>query len=254
MAGHDDRGAFDYPDADLDDLPIRGFGRIPAKRGRAGLFNLRRVANAGNQYDYFYNAHHRMKKPGVSGLGAAGVWSILTGKGSEWYSHLDQVQKSLAVLNAEVGVIGQSVWDAVVESVRAGVSAGAPYIRDFASVQDQVTSFLAGDSSSYSIRVSDTYVPSDDAISRAEATATEIRAMVEYVKGVDAQVKAEADAAAAKRKADLSKSTLQSPADVGEEVFKQQVAAQAAAIGGWSVGVLAIVAVGLLGLGLVMRK
>jgi len=171
----------------------------------------------------------------VAGLGAAGdVMDILFGKPQSWYTAINQIQKDLAILLAEVTAIDSSNWNATsgeLSKVGAAAAVGLPYFYDHSWTTKEITQRIQ------SIIVTDNHVPSDSDIAFAKQRLGEIRSQVEFVKKVAPELQPQIAADRAKAEGLLSNSQLLSPADAGKEAFVKSLEEQAGKLGQFGMGI-----------------
>lgn len=182
---------------------------------------------------------HRIGGRGLAGLGG------LFGRPQWEYDQVNRLQNDLAILNAEVTVIGKEAWDTVAAQVSKTRPIGAPYFQPYDGVWLRVATFMT-ETGHPSILITSKYFPSASAIQLAEDAVKSIRPMVEYVKKILPEVRAEADALARKKIAALSLVRIPSPSEAGEAAFKEALAQRAKALGlGLGVGLTTIAVIGI---------
>lgn len=156
---------------------------------------------------------------GLSGFTdwAAGVWDLLAGKPQSWYDRIDRDQKAFAARAAEIRAIGQDSWDMVRSSYLDTTQGPNLDFLSFREIQDGITSHLS------ELVVTKSHVPTDQAISNAEAFNAQYGRYVDYVKSILPELSAQISDAVAQVQQLLSKGSLQSPTTVGRQVLVDEL-------------------------------
>lgn len=181
--------------------------------------------------------------------GLNGILSSLFGKPQSWYNNINDLQKKLNLLLAEITAVGKDIWNTIagkLASVEGGAQqVGLKYFADYDWTTNEIVEAVKR------IIVTASYEPSDYAISLARLRVEEFTPQVAYVKKVAPELIAQMEADRAKVAANLAKSRLVSPAEAGEEAFYKSLEEQAGKIGQFGLGtglaIAGIAALALLG-------
>lgn len=160
-------------------------------------------------------------------LNGLGGWiADMFGKSQAWYDRVDRDQKALAVRAAEINAIGQDPWDSVRTSYLENVQGPGIDFLSFSEINSGITSRLK------SLLVTKSHMPSNEEISEAENYNFLYGRAADYVKQMLPELAAQADADAANVQEMLSRGSMRSPSEVGEQAFEEEVARRAKILGG----------------------
>lgn len=156
-----------------------------------------------------------------------GNWlSDLFGKSQAWYDRIDRDQKALAVRAAEINAFGPDAWKTVRDAYFANTQGPDIDFLSFSDINAGIGSNLK------SLIVTKSHTPSDSEISNAEAYNAQYGRYVDYVKQMIPELAVQADADAANVRNMLSRNSMRSPAEVGEQAFEDELARRAKILGG----------------------
>lgn len=168
------------------------------------------------------------------------AWDVLTGKPQSWYTNVSKIQNQLAVVLAGVTGAGSDLWNLVSQSAEGPSQTATP-----ASGVDAYDSVVADiDKNMSAIIVTKSHVPTDEAISQAQAAANRYQGQLDFVTSVAPEMADQIRADQAQVQSMLP-SAMVSPAKVGKEVFLQELDDRAKALGA---GTMDLVMYGALGL------
>lgn len=150
---------------------------------------------------------------GLNGLGQ------MFGKSQAWYDQVNQATTNIAVVLAGVNAVGKDLWDKIYQEVALNGGKFDPF--------DYVTSSLLEDAKA----LADLGNLTDQQISTAEQDWMDFAPELDYAKRMIPEISPVVEGDMATVQTNLSKSTLKSPAAVGEQTFVDTVKQRAEALG-----------------------
>ena len=162
-------------------------------------------------------------------LHGLGDWmSDLFGKSQSWYDRVGRDQRDISILAAEVYAIGKAAWDELQLRLADAIAQGYQMpVERFPNFQwivddlDEQSSILTLTTRRFS--TSKPY-PTDAEISTAENRIATYRAAVDYARSILPELAPALDEEVARVSGALPEGSLQSPARVGMETFKAELA------------------------------
>ena len=176
----------------------------------------------------YYEAIHRANPYEssftIDQLSGLGDWmSDLFGKPNSWYERVGQDQVDLVALSSQVASVGQTLWNIVREKLVQSNGEDLGFV-PFSEANDLVQSSVKR------ILITNSKTPSDQDVTLAEQAIGLLRQWVAFVLGVAPEMSAEVEAEGRRAREIVGANTLRSPAEVGTEAFKEEVARRAGAL------------------------
>jgi hypothetical protein len=148
------------------------------------------------------------------------AWNSLTGKPQSWYTNVSNIQNQLSVLMAGVTAVGSDIWDTVWTAQGDSSNQVDEYDQVVANISAALTSII----------VTTSNVPSDAAISAAQATVANYQGQLNYVESVAPEM-SDVVAQDQAQVTSMLPSAMTSPSGVAQQVFADELAKRAAALG-----------------------
>lgn len=167
----------------------------------------------------------------IDQLSGLGDWMVdLFGKPSSWYQEIDNLQKEMNVLSAQVNEIGRSMWDFIRSQLISSNGSDLGFA-PFSQANDALVRDFKG------IIITSSHTPSDAQVAQAKKTAADLRQWVTFALGVAPELAAKVEAEGQRARESVGNMVMRSPAEVGVEVFKEELERRAKIFGGGAIGV-----------------
>lgn len=174
------------------------------------------------------------------GYVTAAIKEALMGKPQSWFDNVNKLQNAFMVLLAQIKEIGEANWNLVrAEMVKRGIA-----FPTYESVELQASMFLSA-AQPGNLLITNTRLPSDTDIYRAQTKVQQITGSVETAKRMFPEIRQNIEQARQSMEEKVRHTELRAPGEAGWEAFKKTIEDQAGKMGlgfGLGIGTIALIA------------